>query len=85
MKRMLDKLFVSQNVAKNLLRLRGFFATLDVHKLIVRQVEVNDGYDILEVFLVFFQHFWNLHWKMEVPRICLQFPNDPWMPTIFRL
>ena len=30
------------------------FATLDVHKLIVRQVEYNDGYCLLDMLLVFF-------------------------------
>ena len=44
------------NNTKGLSCLRESFATLDVRKLVVREVEADDGHDILDVFLVL-QHF----------------------------
>ena len=40
------------NIAKGLSCLRGSFVTLDVHTLVVRQVEDDDEHDILDSLLV---------------------------------
>ena len=45
------------NVAKKILCLRGSFATLNGHKLVVRQVKADDGHGLLHTPLVLFQHF----------------------------
>lgn len=42
------------NVMKGLIHLRGFFATLDVRKLIVRQVEADDEYGLVDKSLILF-------------------------------
>ena len=45
------------NVAKGLSRLCASLATFDVHKLVVRQVEVDDGHGLFDAPLVLFQDF----------------------------
>ena len=40
------------NVANNLSRLRGFFATFNVRKLVIHQVEADDEHGLLNVSLV---------------------------------
>lgn len=53
------------DIAKGLLCLNWSFAALDVHKLIVRQVECNDAHFLFGTPLVLFLHFW----KVKPPRI----------------
>ena len=43
-------------IAKDLPCLHGSFATIDGCKLIVRQVECNDGHHFLDMYLVLFLH-----------------------------
>jgi hypothetical protein len=51
------------NVAKTFPHLRRFFATLDVHKLVVRQVEANDRHSLLNAFLILLLHFgFHIEW-----------------------
>ena len=45
------------NVVKDFSHLRGTFATLDVYKLVVRQVKADDGHGFFDSLLVFLQHF----------------------------
>ena len=42
------------NITKDLPHLRGFFATFDVRKLVVYQIEVDDEHDFFHASLVLF-------------------------------
>lgn len=65
-KRMYRQTLRLLNVAKGLPRFHMSFATLDVHKLDVHQIEANDGYGILDAPLVIV-HYFGIHiWKVEL-------------------
>jgi hypothetical protein len=64
------------NVAKGHSHLRMSFASLDVHKLVVHQIEVDDGHGIFYVSLICLRHFrihigrWNfLGFVYDIPKI----------------
>ena len=69
------------NVAKGLPCLRWSFATLHIHKLIVHEVECNNGHYLLDMPFVNFLHFRDRHWKVEIPWIRPQCPKSPQKPT----
>ena len=54
---MLEKLFISRMLQKIFHAYVGILAPFDVRKLIAHQIGVDDGHGLLDVPLVFLQHF----------------------------
>lgn len=51
-----------------------------MYKLILCQVECNDGHCFFDTHLVLFFSLWDQCWKVKFSRIYPQCPKDPWKP-----